>query len=180
MMARWWQKKKAEWRARVDENPTVVAVRMMQAGAADEEIGARLRALPGGQRGAASAAGVAAKSVDRGYPHTRLHRLLREAAGQPLPPLRAEEQELMNRQRQLREQPASVSFDQLAADEPALRDLERQAREDPESFVRDLSFGESGMIGKTLPRKQRDRQLVITRGIDKAVSVLLGPGSAAT
>jgi hypothetical protein len=60
---------------------------------------------------------------------------------------------------------------------PALQDLEQRAQSDPDSFLRELSFRESGMIGRTPPRNPQDRQIRIVMGMDKAVKRLLGPSS---
>jgi hypothetical protein len=178
-MSRWRRRIRESLDARIGANATVTAVRLMQEGASDEEVVAGLRAIPGGQDELAAVAGVMAKSVDKGYPFNRLHRVLSEAAGLPMPATTAEERLAEAEQRKLRDQPSAVSFEQLATQLPALRRLEVQARNDPESFVRELTFRESGMIGKTLPRNQRDRELRIAMGIDKAVSALIGPGSSA-
>ena len=113
------------------------------------------------------------RHVSNGYPATRIHRLLRAAADEPVPALTPEERAVENRQRQLSEQPFAVTFQQLAQPVPALRDLEERARTHPKSFLRELSPLERLLGGPGA----RARQFWITVGMRKAVQPLVGPSS---
>ena len=113
------------------------------------------------------------RHVSNGYPATRIYRLLRAAADEPVPTLTPEERAVKNRQPQLSERPFSVTFQQLALQVPALRDLEQRARTHPESFMRELSPLERLLGGPGA----RARQFRITVGMRKAVQRLVGPSS---
>jgi hypothetical protein len=78
------------------------------------------------------------RHVSNGYPATRIHRLLRAAADEPVLALTPEERAVKNRQRQLSEQPFAVTFQRLAQQVPAPRDLEEPARTHPKSFLCEL------------------------------------------
>ncbi|MGY1602464.1 hypothetical protein [Geodermatophilus sp. SYSU D00815] len=149
---------------------------MVEQGVDEDEAVAGLRAVCGPQA-LQDAAQLTAHRAGRGYPASREHRLLRAAAGDPLPAPTAEEMAVEARQRQLWEEPFDWSFRLLAEQVPGLRDLELRARTDADSFLRELSFRESGMIGRTPPRNPRDRQMRSVWGMDKAVKRLLGPDS---
>src|SRR5829696_5258519 len=98
----------------------------------------------GGLQALQDAVQAMAKNADGGYPASRQYRLLCAAAGEQVPAPTPEEAAVEERQRQLWVQPFAVSFLQLAEQVPALADVEERAQRDPESFIRDLSFRESG------------------------------------
>lgn len=171
------------WWDRLRERATAVAEagllvhQLVEQGADEAEAVAALRTVSGGSQALRDAAHLVAEKAGSGYPVSREYRLLRAAAGDPVPDLTAEAEAAESRQRQVWEQPFDVSFRQLAQQVPALKDLEQRAQSEPGSFLRKLSFRESGMMGRTPPRKLRDRQVRIVLGIEKAVKRLLGPGS---
>lgn len=171
----WWDRVRA--RATSVAEAALLVNHLVEQGADDAEAVGRLRTMSGGPQALRDAAQLLAEKADSGYPAAREYRLLRAAAGDPVPELTAEEQATEARQRQLWQQPLEVSFRQLAQQVPALEDLEQRARSDPDSFLRELSFRESGMVGRTPPRKLGDRESRIVWGMEKAVKRLLGPSS---
>ena len=140
----------------------------------DDEAVARLRAMNGGRAALREAAGFVARTVKSGYPATRIHRLLLTAADEPVAAPTAAEAAAEDRQRQLAEQPFSVSFQQLAEQVAGLRELEELARTAPESFLRELSRLERLLGGRAAPGAQQFRT---TLGMQKAVRRLVGPSS---
>ncbi len=171
----WWRQVRE--RATAGAEAVLLAHQLVEQGVDEAEAVARLRAVRGGLPALHHAAEVMAKNADSGYPASEEYRLLRGAAGDRLPAPTAEVAAAEARQRQLREQPSDLSFQQLAEQVPGLLDLERRAVSEPDSFLRELTFRESGMIGRTPPRNPRDRQIRVVMGIDKAVRRLLGPSS---
>lgn len=70
---------------------------------------AGLRAIPGAREELAAAA-LLAKSVDRGYPTDRLHRLLPKAAGLSVSAMTAEERSVEAEQRSVGRSDAGIPF----------------------------------------------------------------------
>jgi hypothetical protein len=103
-----------------------------------------------------------------------MHRLLLAAADEPVASPTAAEAAAEERQRQMVQEPYSVSFQQLAEQVPGLRDLEELARTAPQGFLRELSTLERLLGGRRAPAAQQFR---ITLGMQKAVRRLVGPSS---
>jgi hypothetical protein len=177
----WWQRLRG-FRAAVTSGATatVLASSLVKQDVEDAEAVAQLRALGAGQQTLRDAAGLMARSAKHGYPYSRIHRLLRAAADEPLPAPTEQQATVEARQRQLWMQPFAASFRELAQQVPALEELERRAQDDRDSFMRDLSLRESGLIGAIPPRKQRDREIRVLVGIHKEVKRLVGPQSGVT
>jgi hypothetical protein len=162
---------------RAASNAVALAHSLIDEGFDDAEAVARLREAPGGRIALERAARmVTLLNQPDTYPHSRVYRWLRAAAGEAVPAPTADEMETETEQRELREQPFPLSFGQLAGQVPALRDLERRARSDPESFLREASVRE-WTIGRRPPRSPHDREIRIYVGMSKAVDRLLGPKS---
>jgi hypothetical protein len=160
-------------------SPEAVAVfglasTLVQQDVRDDEAVVRLSAVPGGREALQETARYVGGLLTNGYPATRIHRLLLAAVDQPVPALTEQEACVESRQRQLSEQPPSVTFGQLAEQVPALRELEQRARTDPKSFLRELSPLEHLLGG---PGGQAAQQFRITVGMKKAVQRLVGPSA---
>jgi hypothetical protein len=154
-----------------------LAASLVNGGASDAAVLEQLRTVRGGPRALQDAAIVMGRHAAHGYPATRIYRLLRAAADDPVHVPTDEEAAVEATQRQLWEQPVRDSFHLLAEQVAELRQLEQRARDHPESFLRELTARESGVIGGTPPGNPHDRQVGVRMGIDKAVKRLVGPDS---
>jgi hypothetical protein len=177
---RWWERLPRAARSTAVAEAGVLASKLVEDGVDDAEAIEQLRAVRGGRQALEDLGPLIARSLAKGYPYTRIYRLLRAAADDPLAAPIDRESAAEAEQRRLWTQPFAVSFAELAERVPALAELEQRAQRDPESFIRDLPFRESGLIGGTPPRKPRDRQVRVLMGIDKAVKRSLGPDSGLT
>src|SRR3954469_18836587 len=101
----WWRWLPGGERAVAPAQAVVLAHKLVGQGVDDAEAVAQLRAVPGGRQALAAAAGVTAPNVHEGYPYTRIYRLRRAAADEPLPEPTIEEAAIEARQRQLWEPP---------------------------------------------------------------------------
>jgi hypothetical protein len=174
---RWWERLPGAGQATAVAEAAVLVSKLVDDGVDDTDAIAQLRAVRGSRQALQALAVLIAESLDKGYPYTRMYRLLRAAADDSLTDPTEQEAATEAGERRLWAQPFAVSFAELAEQVPALPELEQRARRDPESFIRDLSFRESGLIGGTLPRNPRDRQMRVLMGIDKAVKRAIGPDS---
>src|SRR3954454_5575011 len=146
---RWWERLPGAGRSTAVGEAGVLASKLVEEGGDDAEAIEQLRAVRGGRQALEDLAPLIVRSLDKGYPYTRIYRLLRAAADDPLAAPTDREAAAEAEQRRLWTQPSVVSFAELAERVPALAELEQRAQQDPESFIRDLSFRESGMIGGT-------------------------------
>jgi hypothetical protein len=157
---------------------SALAHELVAQGVEDAEAVVQLRAVPGGRRVLVEVAAVNTRFLYQGYPYTRIHRLLRVAAGDPLLQPTDEEAAIEARQRQMWEPPFDDSFRQLAGRVPALLELEERASSDPASFLRGLKFHDTGRIGgPPLRADSREGQAQILAALHKAVRRLVGPRS---
>jgi hypothetical protein len=174
----WWQRAPLIRHASAVAEVATRANMLVDEGVDDAEAVAQLRAMGRGPEPLQEAAQLMGRQINRGYPNTRVQRLLRAAAGDPLPALTDAQAAVKDQERRLWEQPFSVSFRQLTAQVPALEGLEDRLRSDPGSFLRGVTFRDTGRIGGPLPRADsREGQLLILRAIEKAVQRLVGPKS---
>jgi hypothetical protein len=174
----WWQRVPGIGRATAAAKAGVFVSRLVDEGLNDAEVVARLRTVRGDRQALQDVARVMAQRVNSGYPSSRIYRLLRAAADDPVPALTDAETAVESRQQQLWNQPFDVSFRQLAEQVPELRKLERSVRTDPGSFLRGLTFRDTGRIGGPPSRADRqDGQMLILRALQKAIRRLVGPRS---
>lgn len=173
----WWQRVPIIRRVTAVGEAGALAHALIRQGVDDAEAVSRLRAVRGGRRALHDAARVAVGDLHTGYPVTRIYRLLRTAAEEPVPELTLRESEIEHRQRQLWEQPFSVSFNQLADEVPELRELERRAQRETISFLRGRTSEDSPLSAEAPSLDDRAIRARVVSGIDQAVKRLLGPTS---
>lgn len=177
----WWQRLPGVGRALAASHAAALAYQLVDQRLDDAEAVTRLRATSDGQRALLEAAQLSADIVFHGYPDSRIYRLLRAAAGQPVAALTEAEVAVEARQRQLWEQPVDVSFRELAEQVPELRELERRIRDDPGSFGHGLTFRDTGRIGGPPPPVDtQDGQVTILVELQKAIRRMVGPRSGLT
>src|SRR4051794_25328428 len=81
---RWWERLPGAGQATAVGEAALLASRLVEDGGDDDDAIAQLRAVRGGRQALQALALLTARSLDKGYPYTRMYRLLRAAADDPL------------------------------------------------------------------------------------------------